>query len=164
MPARKILFIVCLILLVTSIGFGWWYAGMVSSERQAQQQEALASGIEAFKAKNYSVALTELRQVPSDHQEGWKARYYEGFSQIMVKDYAAAVLLLEEALELNPEGTDIMHALGVAYFKLGNLSMSKAYFAQVLEINPDDEEARGLMDIMSKLERQQPGQVSDPEG
>ena len=104
MPAKKILFTVCLILLITSMGFGWWYAGNVSSERQAQQQEALARGIEAFKTKNYSVALTELRQVPSNDQEGWKARYYEGFAQIMVKDYAAAVLLLEEALEL--QGAD----------------------------------------------------------
>ena len=46
-----------------------------------------------------------------------------------------------------------MHALGVAYFKLGNLKLSKGYYASILEIDPGDEEARGLMDIMAKLER-----------
>ena len=47
-----------------------------------------------------------------------------------------------------------MFALGVAYFKLGNLALSKAYFAAVLQINPGNEEAKGLMDIMARLERQ----------
>jgi hypothetical protein len=41
----------------------------------------------------------------------------------------------------------------VAYFKLGNLKLAKGYFASVLEINPNDEQAKGLMDIMAKLER-----------
>ena len=38
--------------------------------------------------------------------------------------------------------------------------MSKAYFATLLEIDPSHEEAKGLMDIMARLERYQ--QESEP--
>ena len=141
---------------------GWWYTDQVSSERQAQQHNALVSGIDAFNAKDYSAAISELRRVPSDHPKGSRARYFEGSAEIMLKKYDRAVPLLEEALALDPTHTRTMHALGVAYFKLGNLAMSKAYFAKVLEIDPGDEEARGLMDIMANLERRsKPGAAAE---
>lgn len=82
-------------------------------------------------------------------------RYYQGSTHIILKDYQAAAETLEQALALNNNETRIMHALGVAYFKLGNLKLSKAYFAAVLEIEPDNAEARGLMEIMAKLEKTQ---------
>ena len=154
MPPRTIFITVCLILVIGSAAFGWWYMGQVKSDRQAQQHNALVSGIEAFKAQDFSAALSDLGRVPSDHPEGSKARYFEGSAEIMLKNYDRAVPLLEEALALDPTHTRTMHALGVAYFKLGNLAMSKAYYAKVLEIDPGDEEARGLMDIMANLERQ----------
>ena len=36
---------------------------------------------------------------------------------------------------------------------MGNLKLARGYFASVLAINPNDEQAKGLMDIMAKLER-----------
>ena len=75
----------------------------------------------------------------------------------MLKDYESAAPILEQALQLNPQKTEILFELGVVYFKLGNLALSKAYFASVVEIDPSNEEAKGLMDIMANLERQQPG-------
>jgi Flp pilus assembly protein TadD len=162
MPRRSILIAVCVIVLITSAAFGWWYTDQLKSERRVQQDSALVSGIEAFKAQDFSAALSELRRVPSNHPEGSRARYFEGSAQIMLKNYDRAVPLLEEALALDPTHTRTMHALGVAYFKLGNLAMSKAYFAKVLEIDPGDEEARGLMDIMANLERQsKPGAAAE---
>jgi len=154
-----------LVLALVSVGMlaGWWYAGKVKQERQARQHAALDAGIEAFTQMQYDAAVSEFRSVPSGHPQGWHARYLEGSAQILLKDYARAIPLLEEALALNPTHTRTLHALGVAHFKLGNLAMSKAYFAQVLEIDPGDEEARGLMDIMASLERQQPDFAPDPE-
>ena len=61
--------------------------------------------------------------------------------------------LLEQALALNTQDTGILYALGVVYYKLGNLKLSKSYFASVLEINPEDQHAKGLMDIVTKLQR-----------
>lgn len=157
MPDRKPTLIYALILLAIASSAGFWYFMGVDDERQARVRSSLDSGVAAFEAKDYEAVLSELQRVPSDHPEGWRARYYEGSAQIMLKDYSASVPLLEEAFALNPTHTRTMHALGVAHFKLGNLAMSKAYFARVLEVDPSDEEARGLMDIMASLERQQPG-------
>ena len=72
---------------------------------------------------------------------------------MMLKDYEPAVIHLEQALTLDNKNIAILYALGVAYFKLGNLKLARGYFASVLEINPNDEQAKGLMDIMAKLER-----------
>ena len=79
---------------------------------------------------------------------------------MMLKDYASAAQQLEQALTLKTDDVGTLFALGVVYYKLGNLKLSKSYFALVLEINPNDEHAKGLMDIMARLERQQP----EPEG
>lgn len=140
---------------LVGLGVWWWAQERDASMLLEQQQTSLTAGIGQFQQKDYEAALQTLRSVPSGHPMGWRARYFEGSSQIMLKDYEAAIGLLEEALLLNPSHTRIMHALGVAHFKMGNLAMSKAYFAQVLEIDPTDEEARGLMDIMANLERMQ---------
>ena len=83
--------------------------------------------------------------------------YYTATALVMLKDYQPAALKLEEALVLNPQETAILFELGIVYFKLGKLGLSKGYFASVLEIDPSNEEARGLMDVMAKLERIQPG-------
>ncbi len=155
MSARKPSSIIVLVLLTAGLLAGWWYAARVTDELEAQQRAALDAGIRALESQQYDTAVSELRSVPSSHPDAWQARYLEGSAQILLKDYARAVPLLEESLSLNPTHTRALHALGVAHFKLGHLAMSKAYFAQVLEIDPEDEEARGLMDIMANLERQQ---------
>lgn len=116
--------------------------------------ELLADGIGHFERKEYDLALEVLRQVPDGQPESVQARYYEGSSQMMLQDYEAAVTSLESALALEPQNTGVLYALGVAYYKLGNLAVAKGYFGAVLEINPNDEQAKGLMDIMAKLERE----------
>ena len=163
MSARKLASIIVLALLLAGLPAGWWYSGAVKEQRLERQRAALDAGIEALENQQYDSAVSHFRSVPSSHPDAWQARHLEGSARIMLKDYARAVPLLEEALALNPTHTRTLHALGVAHFKLGNLAMSKAYFAQVLEIDPADEEARGLMDIMASLERQQPDFTSDQE-
>ena len=130
---------------------------VLQPEREAitfPADELLADGIGHFKRQEYDLALEVLQQVPDGRSETAQARYYEGSSYMMLKDYEAAVVSLESALALDPRNTGVLYALGVAYYKLGNLTLAKGYFGAVLEINPNDEQAKGLMDIMAKLERQ----------
>lgn len=117
---------------------------------------SIETGVALFNEKKYVEAIEIFESVQPGHPQEWYSLYYLGSSYIMLKDYPSAIEHLELALNLKPTETQVMHALGVAYFKLGNLNMSKAYYAAVLEIDPNDAEARGLMDIMANLERQQP--------
>ena len=89
-----------------------------------------------------------------DARQEARALYDQGSEHIQQKDYTSALESLEQAHVLNPEDTGTLFALGVVYYKLGNLKLAKSYFASVLEINPNDEQAKGLMDMMAKLERQ----------
>jgi Flp pilus assembly protein TadD len=89
-----------------------------------------------------------------DARQEAKALYDQGSEHIQLKDYKSALESLEQAHVLNPEDTGTLFALGVVYYKLGNLKLAKSYFASVLELNPNDEQAKGLMDMMAKLERQ----------
>jgi tetratricopeptide (TPR) repeat protein len=131
-----------------------------------QPAVSIDAGIALFKAKKYSEATKIFERVPPGHPQEWYSLYYLGSSYIMLKNYQAAAEHLELALSLYPTNSQIMHALGVTYFKLGNLKLSKAYFAAVLEIEPDNAEAKGLMDVMASLERQQAGASQDrtPDG
>ena len=145
-----------------------WLSGQ-SSDRQTAEQQAhasLQSGITLFEAKEYEQAIAELERVPAGYEHEAKARYYEGSAHMMLGDYETAVERLEYARVLAPADPGIRYALGVAAFKLGNVTLAKGYFASVLEINPMDErerelqeQARGLMDMMAKAERQ----VAKPE-
>lgn len=141
--------------LLVLLGSALWFFVM-QPEREAvsySSAELLADGIGHFERKEYELALEVLQQVPEDDAWSPQARYYEGSSYMMLEDYEAAVVSLESALALDPRDPGVLYALGVAYYKLGNLAVAKAYFAKVLEINPNDEQAKGLMDIMARLER-----------
>lgn len=141
--------------LVLLAGALWFFA--LQPEREAASYPAadlLADGIGHFEREEYEMALEVLRQVPDGRPETASARYYEGSTHMMIKDYEAAVASLESALALEPRNTGVLYALGVAYYKLGNLAVAKGYFGAVLDINPNDEQAKGLMDIMAKLERE----------
>ena len=141
--------------LVLLAGALWFFA--LQPEREAVTYPAadlLADGIGHFERKEYDLALEVLRQVPDGAAESARARYYEGSSYMMLDNYEAAVGSLESALALEPQNMGVLYALGVAYYKLGNLAVAKGYFGAVLEINPNDEQAKGLMDIMAKLERE----------
>lgn len=150
--------------LLVALATGWSFY-LYHSGQQAAEQQAMASldkGIALFRERKYAESLEELQSIPDGVIEDWHLPYYMATAHVMLKNYPAAAPLLEEALALNPQETQILFELGVVYFKLGNLGLSKAYFEAVVEIDPTNEDARGLMDIMANLERQQPG--GGPEG
>ena len=126
-------------------------------ETRQQATISLDQGIALFRENKYTESLELLQGIPDGVIDDWHLPYYAATALVMLKDYQPAALLLEEALVLNPQETAILFELGVVYFKLGNLGLSKGYFASVIEIDPGNEEAKGLMDIMAKLERNQPG-------
>ena len=153
---RKLLIATISLVLITAVVAA---AYLYQVERQRQAEEAtvlLEQGIAQFQQKQYETALETLRSIPQGAVENWRISYHTGATLIKLKDYESAAVSLEEALILNSKEKDIPFALGVVYFKLGNLSLSKSYFHSVLELDPAHEEAKGLMDIMAKLERQQP--------
>ncbi len=132
-------------------------------EQQQQREEALVlieTGITQFKQQQFESAVEALRSIPEGVIEDWRLPYYQGASLVQLKDFEAAAVLLEEAWSLNNTEEGIPFALAITYFKLGNLGLSKSYFHSVLEINPDNADAKGLMDIMANLERNQPGETA----
>ena len=132
----------------------WFFALRPEPEPVAfPPAELLADGLGHFERKEYDLALEVLQKVPADSPESARALYYRGSSHMMLKDYEAATQSLEQALALNPRDTGTLYALGVASYRLGNVTLAKGYFATVLEINPNDEQAKGLYDIMARLER-----------
>lgn len=140
-----------------AIGGGFY---LYNQEQQMTEQQASASldqGIALFREKKYPEALALFQSIPDGVIKDWHLPYYTATTQVMLKDYEAAALNLEEALTLNPQETGILFELGVVYYKLGKLALSKGYFASVLEIDPTNADARGLVDIMANLEREQPG-------
>lgn len=106
-----------------------------------------------FNQGQHEELVRTLDGMPRDSLADWRYPYYLGSAQIMLRNYPQAVTSLEQALALNPQGTSILYALGVTYYKQNNLKLAKAYFAAALEIDPADENARGMMDIMTRLER-----------
>ena len=133
---------------------------LYNTQQQENQQQAITTldrGIALFREKKYTESLEQLQSIPDGVIDDWHLPYYIATALVMLKDYQPAALKLEEALVLNPQETAILFELGVVYFKLGNLALSKGYFASVVEIDPTNEEAKGLMDIMANLERNQPG-------
>lgn len=150
---RKRLLIVFCLLLIVAAGTVFYRFQL---EQQQQTEAATAKVEEAigqFKEKQYDRVLATLDSIPEGTLQDWRIPYYRGVTHIRLKDFESATASLEEALLLDSENTEIAFALGVAYFKLGKLGLSKSYFHTVLQLDPDNEEAKGLMDIMAKLER-----------
>ena len=150
---------VLVILVILAVAGGSLY--LFNENKQVNEQQALASldqGIALFREKKYEESLEVLQAIPDGVIRDWHLPYYTATAHVMLKDYESAAPILEQALLINPEEVQILFELGVVYYKLGNLALSKAYFASVVEIDPSNEEAKGLMDIMANLERQQPGE------
>jgi len=140
-------------LLILSLAL-WFLILQPNQQKEAKQaEELLALGIKLFNEKKFNETLDTLARIPSGTAEEAKVRYYQGSTFMMLKDYESTVEYLGQAHRLNSQDTKILYALGIAYYKLGKLKLAKGYFASVLEINPQDEQARGLYDIMAKLER-----------
>lgn len=156
LKARKLLLAAISLILIAAIAAA---AYLYQAEQQRQAEEAAAlteQGIAQFQQKEYQAALETLSSISPGVIEDWRIPYYMGVSYIRLKNYEPAAVSLEQALLLNRTEKGIPFSLGVIYFKLGNLSLSKSYFHSVLELDPAHEEAKGLMDIMAKLERLQP--------
>lgn len=130
------------------------YFGRGVLEPTADWSAATNEGIALFDREQYGAALETLQAIPPAETDDWRVPYYIGSSHMMLKDYEAAAEALERSLTLKPDEAGTLYALGVAYFKQGKLKLAKGYFAAVLEVRPDDEHAKGLMDIMERLEQQ----------
>lgn len=153
--------LIAVLIIVSAVG-GLSY--LYNETQKISEQEAIASlnhGIKLFREDKFAESLEEFESIPDGILRDWHLPYYTASAHVMLKNYKLAIPFLEEALELNPKETLVLFELGVVYYKVGNLSLSKAYFASVLEIDPTNEEARGLMDIMANLERQQPGAAQE---
>lgn len=152
--------VIGLVLVAAVVASGYVYR--VQQHRETIERQALASeGIAQFRNEQYEKSLQTLRRIPEDSNKDWRVPYYIGSALIQLKQYELAVVQLEKAHSLNTNDQNIPFALGVTYYKLGNLSLSKAYFSTVLKIDPTNDEAKGLMDIMANLERNQP--AADPQ-
>ena len=138
-----------------------FYLQRTGPKESLREAMLLESGIALFRENKYQESFEVLSGVAPGSPQEWRAKYYQGSALIMLKNHESAVGYLEQAFALNGGETRIMHALGVAYYKLGNLKMAKGYFAAVLEVDPNDEEAKGLMDIMTGLERTQPDEAQE---
>jgi tetratricopeptide (TPR) repeat protein len=160
---RKLFFIsLALAAALTTAGFFYLH----NTDRQVTGQQAAVSldqGIALFREKKYAESLEVLQSIPDGVIKDWHLPYYTASAHVMLKDFQPAVKQLEQALAINPQETRILFELGVVYYKLGKPGLSKAYFASVVDIDPGNEEAKGLMDIMTNLERQQSGE-SPPTG
>lgn len=149
------LLVVGVAVIALAVVFGVVLPDRADEQRQLAETHAqIRDGIAQFRAEQYELSVQTLSSIPEERVDDWHIPYYLGSALIQLKDYENGAARLEEALVLNPQNENILFALGVAYFKQGKLDLSKAYFASVVEIDPNHEEAKGLMDIMAKLERQ----------
>lgn len=124
-------------------------------EKAQQNHLILDEGIALYDQGKYSEALLKLETTEPEVTEDWQVPYYKGAASVRLKDYPSAATYLEQANSLNSENTQTLYLLGVVYFKLGNLKLSEGYFTATLELDPTHEEARGLMGVMSDLQKRQ---------
>ena len=132
--------------------FVYWYQ-VEKSGVPDQSTTLIEQGIALYSQGQYAEVLQKIGEIPESLVRDWRIPYYKGSAQLMLGDYQEAVASLEQALVMNTQGTAILYALGVVYYKQGNIKLARAYFASALEIDPTDENAKGMMDIMAKLER-----------
>ena len=123
-------------------------------KKLAQEQFVLNKGMNLYRQGQYEEALQTL-QSTSDTSRNWEIQYYKGAASVRLKDYPAAATYLDRAHSLNTSDTQTLYLLGVVYYKLGKLKLSEAYFAATLELDPTHEEAKGLMGVMSDLQKYQ---------
>jgi tetratricopeptide (TPR) repeat protein len=131
-------------------------------EKLAQEQFVLNKGMNLYRQGQYEEALQTL-QSTSDTSRNWQIQYYKGAASVRLKDYPAAATYLEQAHSLNTRDTQTLYLLGVVYYKLGKLKLSEAYFAATLELDPTHEEAKGLMGVMSDLQKLQEQPAETPQ-
>ena len=122
-------------------------------EKASEEQFVIEKGIALYQQGRYSEVLQILGSIKPDSTGDWRIYYYKGAAAVRLKDYRSAATYLERAERLNTTDTQTLYLLGVVYFKLGNLKLAEGYFAATLEIDPGHEEAKGLMGVMSDLQK-----------
>ena len=137
-----------------------WYQ-MKQQEKAQQNQLVLDEGIALYNQGKYPEALQTLESIAPGAIQDWHLPYYKGAASVRLKDYQTAATYLEQAKGLNSSEPQILYLLGVVYYKLGNLKLSEGYFAATLELDPAHEQARGLLGVMSDLQKLQE-QPADP--
>ena len=85
--------------------------------------------------------------------KAWQAFFYLGAGNFELKRYDAAIPFLERALFLAPTEQKIYKMLGVIYYKLGQLDMARGYFTSYFELDLNNKDARGMIEMIAKLQR-----------
>jgi Flp pilus assembly protein TadD len=156
-------FITLGILLIIALGTATWYqVRPADAGADAEDRIRYEKGLKYFQMERYAEALSEFNAIKHADDTNWKLLYYRGSTLIKLGEFEEATHDLEHAFSINPDESTIPFATGVAYYKLGELGLAKGYFSATLKIDPSNEDARGLMDIMTDLERQQPGKRPAP--
>lgn len=124
---------------------------------------ALDRAIQLAQTRRYEASLAELNALPEDMRADWRVSYHRASALMNLKRFEESAALFEESLSVKPDEPATLFALGVVNYKLGRLELAKAYFAAVVELDPGNEEAKGLMDIMSSLifRRRSDGQIEE---
>ena len=132
-------------------------------DKAAEEQFVLDKGMALYNQGQYEEALRTLGNITPDATRNWRISYYKGAAAVRLKDYPSAATYLEQAVSLNSNDTQTLYLLGVVYFKLGNLKLSEGYFAATLVLDPTHEEAKGLMGVMSDLQKSQEQPAETPQ-
>jgi Flp pilus assembly protein TadD len=161
--SRRILITGLSIVLAASAALSIYLYKENQQEEALQNQLLLDQGIAFYKQANYTEALQTLENIAPGAAQDWQVPYYKGATLVRLKNYQQAATQLEESKLLNSSETQILYLLGVVYYKLGNLELAEGYFAATLELDPDHEQARGLMGVMSNLQKAQEQPGSPPQ-
>lgn len=116
-------------------------------------QVHLERGIQLHQQKAYLPAKRMLLHALKADPGSWQAFFYLGAGNYELKRYSAAIPFLERALTLAPEEQEIYKMMGVVYYKLSKLDMARGYFTAYFELDPDEMDARGMVEMIAKLQR-----------
>lgn len=154
--SKKILIGIAVLLIAVTAALVYFNQEPSLDSRVADVNRTLAIAIDLFNQKKYEETVDVLKKIKVNYNKDWRIPYYRASALVKLKDFPSAADYLQEALQLNNNDTRILYALGVVYFKLGKLELAEGYFASTLEIDPTHDDAKGLMDIMARLQRPLP--------
>lgn len=146
-------------LLVVAVA-GFMYMERIDRVRE-EGNDFFNQGVALYHEKRFEESIAALEQVPQAYEYDWRLPYYKASALTQMKEFESAAEFLEEARAMNGDETRILYALGVVYYKLGQLALSRAHFAAVVEIDPAHEHAKGMVDIIARLEREQSSLVPE---
>jgi len=149
------IFVVLTSIVVTVSVLIFWFIEVQNRHRDNLQlaQIHLDHGVQLHVQKKYQLAKKKLIQATRADPKSWKAFFYLGAGNFELKRYDAAIPFLERALFLAPTEQKIYKMLGVIYYKLGQLDMARGYFTSYFELDLNNKDARGMIEMIAKLQR-----------